>query len=352
MLDMIIVGKGLAANILALQLKQHSISYNIIGDPTLSNCSRIAAGLWNPIVFKRMTQSWKAEELIEELKQFYPSAERTLGISFYKERRIIKPFFSEEEKNFWIKKSKGDLSNFVDKDIHTPQAEHKGLVIPNTYGIVNHCGNIDVATFLNACETFNKDVSVNEVFDHSLLQIESDHVIYKNLRAKSIIFCEGHLVKNNPYFNWLPMNPVKGETLDLEVNDIVLENEILNHNAFIFKTKDQRYKMGSTYDWDDLTENPSDKGLAELKDKLQGLISAPYKIVDHKAGIRPSTLDRRPIIGAHPVHKNLFVFNGLGTKGVMLAPYLSKNFVYFYLNKATLNTDVNIKRYYPKFKNG
>lgn len=349
MLDLIIVGKGLAANILALRFKEHSISYNIIADSSLSNCSRIAAGLWNPIVFKRMTQSWKAEELIAELKQFYPAAEKTLGISFYKERQILKPFFSEEEKNFWIKKAKGDLSQFVDKNIHSPKQDHKGLVIPDAYGIVNHCGNIDVSIFLNACELLNKDVSLNEVFDHSLLKIENDHVSYKNIKAKNIIFCEGHLVKNNPYFQWLPMNPVKGEILELEVNELALENEILNHNAFIFKTGVDRYKLGSTYDWNDLTEETTEKGLAELKQKLNGLISVPYKIVDHKAGIRPSTLDRRPIIGAHPVHKNVFVFNGLGTKGVMLAPYLSKNFVYFYLNKSTLNTDVNIKRYYPKF---
>jgi glycine oxidase len=345
--DFIIVGKGLAANILALRFKEHHVNYAIIGDSTLSKCSQIAAGLWNPIVFKRMTLSWKAEDLITELKQFYPAAERTLGSKFYTERIIIKPFFSEEEKNFWIKKAKGELSVFVDKNIHFPKDEHRSLVIPNSYGIVNDCGNIDVAGFLNACEKVHSN-NITEKFNHSLLQIENDHVSYKNVQAKNIIFCEGYLVKDNPLFNWLPMKPVKGEILDIEANDIELKNEILNHNAFIFRTS-RHFKMGSTYDWDDLTENTTEKGLNELKEKLTGLISSPYKILAHKAGIRPSTLDRRPIIGPHPQHKNVFVFNGLGTKGVMLAPYFSKNFVYFYLNKTTLNTDVNIKRYYPKF---
>jgi glycine oxidase len=351
MLDFIIVGRGLAANTLALRLKEHQLSFSIIGDQDLSNCSRIAAGLWNPVVFKRMTNSWKAEELISELKQFYTSAEAELGIKFYHERVIIKPFFSEEEKVFWQKRSKGELKLFLDEKIHSPNEEHTNLLIPDTYGIVNNCGNIDVPEFLNACEKLNTGHIVNEVFDHSLLQIEESHVTYKNLTAKNIIFCEGHLVKNNPFFNWLPMNPVKGEILDLEVKDIKLENEILNHNAFIFKLKDQRFKMGATYDWDEMNEIPTEKGLTELKEKLKGLITCPYTITKHQAGIRPSTLDRRPIIGAHPQYKNLFVFNGLGTKGVMLAPYLSKNFVYFYLNKGTIHTEVNIKRYYPKFRN-
>ncbi len=349
MRELIIVGKGLAANILALRLREHQLSYTIIGDDTLSNCSRIAAGLWNPIVFKRMTNSWKAEELIEELKQFYTAAEKELNSKFYHERKIIKPFFSEEEKNFWIKKTK-ELKPFIDAQVYSPTEEHKNLVIPDKYGIVDHCGNIDLQEFLNACEKLHKQSNslANETFDHSLLKIENDQVTYKDHKAKAIVFCEGHLVKKNPYFSWLPMNPVKGEILDIEAKDILLEKEILNHNAFIFRTGN-RFKMGSTYDWSEFNETPTEKGGSELKEKLKGLITTPYTIVKHQAGIRPSTLDRRPIIGPHPQYKNLFVFNGLGTKGVMLAPYLSKNFVYFYLNKSTLNTDVNIKRYYPKF---
>ncbi|MBK7816373.1 MAG: FAD-binding oxidoreductase [Sphingobacteriaceae bacterium] len=85
---------------------------------------------------------------------------------------------------------------------------------------------------------------------------------------------------------------------------------------------------------------------------MAGLIKVPYNVLEHKAGVRPSTLDRRPIIGQHPLHKNLFVFNGLGTKGVMLAPYFSKKFVHFYLNKEALDAEVDVKRFYSKFNNG
>lgn len=348
MLDFIIVGKGLAANILALRFKEHHISYNIIGNSSLSNCSHVAAGLWNPVVFKRMTLSWKAQELIDELKQFYSIAEQTLDAAFYNERIIIKPFFSPEEKEQWIKRSKGELSAFVDTNIFEVQEKNNDLVMQTHYGIVKDCGNIDVVEFLNSCDKLQQEHTTNETFDHSQLSIQSDHVTYKNLKAKNIIFCEGHLIKNNPYFNWLPMNPVKGDVFDIEA-ELSLDTEILNHNAFIFRTGNKQFKMGSTYNWNDLTENATDGGANELKEKLKGLIKVPYTIIEHRAGIRPSTLDRRPIIGAHPQYKNLFVFNGLGTKGVMLAPYLSKNFVYFYLNKGKLDTDIHIKRYYPKF---
>jgi glycine/D-amino acid oxidase-like deaminating enzyme len=86
-----------------------------------------------------------------------------------------------------------------------------------------------------------------------------------------------------------------------------------------------------------------------LKSKLNSLINCNYNIISHLAGVRPSSIDRRPIIGAHPEYKNLFVFNGLGTKGVMLAPYFSENFVNFYLKNEPLMDDVNVKRFYSNY---
>ena len=48
-----------------------------------------------------------------------------------------------------------------------------------------------------------------------------------------------------------------------------------------------------------------------------------YEIIEHKASIRPSTIDRRPIIGSHPNYKNIYLLNGMGSRGVLLAPTLS-----------------------------
>ena len=109
------------------------------------------------------------------------------------------------------------------------------------------------------------------------------------------------------------------------------------------------FKLGATYEWEDLTEERTQKGLAELEAKLTQLINCKYTIVQHQAGVRPSSGDRRPIIGPHPIHNNVFIFNGLGTKGVMLAPYFAKKFVNFYLQKEALLADVNVSRFYSLY---
>lgn len=346
--DLIIVGTGLAAHVVALQSEFNGLRTVIIGTPELSASSWVAAGLWNPVVFKRMTRSWKAEVLLPELKDFYTKAEVLLNEHFYTERKIIKPFFSPEERNIWIKRAKAELSTFLEESTYTATEEHKGLLIPNEYGVVNHCGNIQMNDFLKASIAFfkNKGAFMEETFDHSQLVTEGESISYKGIRAKHIVFCEGHMVKNNPYFKWIPLKPVKGEVLTLKSDTIDLKTYVLNHDAFMLKQNDWSYKLGATYDWNDLNDSPSQHGLVALISKLSKLITADYSIVKHEAGVRPSSIDRRPIIGSHPLYKNMHVFNGLGTKGVMLAPYFAKNFVHFLMKKETLHTESDVMRFY------
>ena len=61
-----------------------------------------------------------------------------------------------------------------------------------------------------------------------------------------------------------------------------------------------------------------------MVEKLKKVIDVPYKIIGQAAGIRPAVKDRRPLVGIHKTHKNLAVLNGLGTRGVMIAPTLAK----------------------------
>ena len=350
MKDFIIVGQGLAANIIAHTFKKQKVSFTIIGSPNLSKCSSVAAGIWNPIVFKRLTKSWLANEIIPALEKFYAECEITLNKKFVTHREFIKPFVEEQEKQLWIKKSKNDLCEYLDHEIfNKSETQLRNCIITNQYSKVKQSGNIDIVTFLEASRIYFKEDYLEEEFDYSLLNILSESVLYKNVSAKNIIFCEGYLVKNNPYFSSIPLKPVKGEVFTIHSNEINITNSILNKNGFLMDTGNNTFKVGATYNWDNLDETPSTEGSNELVNKLDKMISCKYEIKKHEAGVRPSSLDRRPIIGPHPLHKNLFVFNGLGTKGVMLGPYFAENFVNFYFQKQSLHPEVDVKRFYSYF---
>jgi glycine/D-amino acid oxidase-like deaminating enzyme len=90
----------------------------------------------------------------------------------------------------------------------------------------------------------------------------------------------------------------------------------------------------------------SEKGLHELVSKLENVLSVSYKIAKHKAGIRPTVADRRPLIGKNNNHHHLYFFNGMGTKGVMLAPYFSEIFVNHLLSNTPFDSEIDIARYF------
>ncbi|HEY1038619.1 MAG TPA: FAD-dependent oxidoreductase, partial [Bacteroidia bacterium] len=216
-------------------------------------------------------------------------------------------------------------------------------------GIVYEAGNIDTRKFLDSSRNyFIKHHSyLEEKFSFDHLTVNPDKIAYRENTANTITFCEGHLIKDNSYFNYLPFKPAKGEVLTIFCEDLNTDF-ILNKGVFILPLGDNLYRVGATYNWDDTTDIPGEKGKQELLQKLSKLIPYKYEIINYEAGVRPSTIDRRPVIGSHPVYRNVNVFNGFGTKAVMLAPHFARKFVSYLKNKIPLDAEVDCNRFYTK----
>jgi glycine oxidase len=339
--DFIIVGQGIAGSVLALELIKRGKSVIVIDNASLSTSSRVAAGIWNPVVFKRLTKSWMIDELTPCLNEFYASAEKTLGVKFLEERKIAKLFTEEQEINLWKKKVTEDMRNYLSEEIlemHEPTS--------SKYSIVKQAGNLDTVTFLNATTQYLKtnDSYLEEAFNHDELKINASGVSYKNISATEIIFCEGHLVKNNPHFNYIPFKPAKGDVLTISCKELNIDF-ILNKGMFIMPLGNHLFKCGATYNWQDLTDIPNPAGKEELVAKLKKIIPYEFEVIKHEAGVRPSVIDRRPVLGTHPTHSQLKIFNGLGTKAVMLAPFFAKQLCDYLMEGKELNGEVDVKRF-------
>ncbi|CEN52372.1 Conserved putative Glycine oxidase (fragment) [Capnocytophaga canimorsus] len=101
-----------------------------------------------------------------------------------------------------------------------------------------------------------------------------------------------------------------------------------------------------TYQWEDLTENPTEKAKEELIQKLEKLINCSYEIINQEAAVRPTVADRRPLIGKHPKYNNLYIFKtGLGTRGVMIAPYVAKLLADSIYKGIAIDKEVDVNRY-------
>ncbi|MDF2437656.1 MAG: dependent oxidoreductase [Bacteroidota bacterium] len=347
-IDYIIVGQGIAGTVLAHTLIKADCSILIIDNPLLSQASRVAAGLYNPVVFKRLVKSWMADELIPYLDRFYLGSEKLLNTKFYHKKKIVKLFAEDNEKEFWLKKANEEVGKYLSKDIGDDFLSEI-LINPMGSSEVLEAGNLDTRLFLNSSHDYfiSKELLLEEEFDHDKVQIPEDHVEYKGYQAKKIIFCEGFRSTINPWFNWLPFKLTKGEiiTIKLKEPDLIPDEMVINKGVFILPLGEGVYKVGSTYEWNELNEEITEKGKSELISKLKKILKVDFEVINHEAGIRPTVNDRRPILGLHPAHPQLAVFNGLGTKGVMLAPYFADQLVKFLENGDALNNEVSITRF-------
>jgi len=172
------------------------------------------------------------------------------------------------------------------------------------------------------------------------LVLNETGVTYKDFSASKIIFCDGVEAQNNPYWETLPFLPSKGEILTIKA-DMNLSH-ILNRKIFILPVGENLFKVGSTYSWKFENASPTEAAKAELITQLKSIIKIPFEVIDHTAAIRPTVKDRRPMIGLHKHYAQVGIFNGLGTKGCLLAPFFADHFAGYLSGKNELMEEVDV----------
>ncbi len=347
--DFLIVGQGLAGSTLSLELLERGQQIFVIDEPQQNHSTVVAAGLFNPITGKLMTKTWKADLLFPYLIDFYSSAEKKLGADFFYPMPLYRPFISIHEQNEWMGKSAdSSMSPYVERVVSTPTyADH----IHDDFGglLLKQCGYVDTTRFVRAVREnlIARQSFSSQCFDEKEIVVDDEFVVYREIKARKIIFCCGFQSTASKYFGWLPLKPLKGETLQIKVETPL--QTIYNRGVYIVPTSEAgTYKVGATYNTKDLSEAVTANGKQELSSKLSELLKLPYKITNQDWGIRPTSPDRKPFLGAHPENKNVIIFNGLGTKGVSLAPYFASQLANWLVGKGDIDPEVNISRF--KFK--
>ena len=344
MLDYIIVGSGLAGIAFAETLLQQQKSF-IVFDNNSQNSSSIAAGLYNPVILKRFSEVWNAKQQLEIADAFYATIEQKLAVQFDFKIPIYRKFFSIEEQNNWFAASdKPNLAPFLSTAI--VHKKYKGIDAPFGYGEVLHTGYVDTVGLLTHYHQYLKGMNLfsSATFDYNALHVFDSHIEYQNINAKQIVFAEGFGMHSNPFFNYLPLDGTKGELFIIRAADLDLD-VIVNTSVYILPLGDNLYKVGATYNWSDKTNAPTAEGKQELIDRIREILACDFEIVEHFAGVRPTVRDRRPLLGTHSKHTNLHILNGLGTRGVMLAPAMALDLYNFIENGMPLDKTIDIKRY-------
>ncbi len=345
--DYLIIGSGLAGISFAETCLLHHKKILVLND-TSQNSTTIAGGLYNPIVLKRFTKIWEAEAQLAISIPFYRKLEDKLGTTFLYEIPLLRKLNNIEEQNNWFAASdKPTLSKFISSELET--LNNDAVISSYKFGKVDETGFLDTKKLKEIYTNFliTKNCYSEETFDYSKLVIKDDYIEYKDIRAKQIVFAEGFGIHSNPYFNNLPLDGTKGELFIIKAENLNL-NEIINSSIWILPIGNNLYKVGATYNWEDKTNQKTEAGKLELLTSLKELITCDFEVVEHLAGVRPTVKDRRPILGKHHQHNHLYILNGLGTRGVLFAPYLSDKLFKYIENGITLDNEISIERIYKK----
>ena len=344
MVDYLIVGCGLAGIAFAETALQNGKSIFVF-DNNSQQSSRVAGGLYNPVILKRFSEVWKAQEQITLLDAFYGKLEQKLNSKFDFKIPIYRKLFSVEEQNNWFQATdKLGLSPFLSTKLISKK--YNGIDSLYNFGEVLQTGYVDTEALLNAYQDYLKTANLlsESAFDYNDFISNGEFVQYQGIKARHIIFAEGFGMVSNPFFGHLPLDGTKGELLIIKAPDLNLD-VVVKTSVFILPLGNDLYKVGATYNWKDKTNLPTEEGKQELLENLKEILHSDFEIIEHLAGVRPTVKDRRPMIGTHPKHQNVHLLNGLGTRGVMLAPAMALNLFDKIENGKPLDFEIDIKRF-------
>lgn len=343
-IDYLIVGQGLAGSALAIHLLLRKKRILVINRPDTGTSSQVAAGIFNPVTGKMLAKTWMADEIFPFLDSFYRLAEQLTGAKFYHPMPIYRPFADAAEQNEWMGRSENVRMAAYVKRVATSSQYPEVLHDPFGGLFMDRCGYVDARVYIAAVRKWleQQDCYVADNLYLGNLKAGMRSVRYGRYSADAAVFCEGIGVFENPWFDWVPVKPLKGELLVVEGK--FLTNVIVNRGVYMVPGKDVWY-AGATYEREFDHAGVTPEGRSYIEEKLRALTKNPFTVTAHAAGIRPSTPDRRPLLGVHPENYNLVIFNGLGAKGVSLSPYFSAELVHWLEKEKQLSKAVDISRY-------
>lgn len=342
--DVIIVGQGLAGTTLAWHLHEAGQKVLLLDACEAVTSSKIAAGLVTPITGKRMALSDRYDEFLSVAKPFYRRIEQHTGRDFFHDRTARRLFKSDVERANWAARGQQPAYQPHLLDPQPDPLTDPAIADAGGGGFAMHTAQLDVAAFLEASRSVLPWQQI--AFDwKSDVTFGSDGVSVGTHMARHVVSCEGFAATRNPYFSSVPFNAAKGDILTVRFH-LPVPRVVVHRGVWLAPSPDPDvFFVGSTYNWEALDQVPQASARSQIESKLKEFMHVPYTVLDHRAAVRPIIRESRPLIGRHPKEDRLGFFNGLGSKGSLLAPWHARCLSDHLINQAPIPHDVDLRRH-------
>jgi glycine oxidase len=342
--DCVVIGQGLAGTTLAWQLLWRGARVLVIDREDANSASRVAAGLMTPVTGQRLVPSWRLTEFWSAALSFYHRVESETEACFFSEPGQVRVLASEVERQRFHRRDLAEVADWILEPATpvSPEAfrvEHGSFEIPRA-------ARLDVASFLNSSRSHFQRLGVyqtGEIDPARDIQIEAGLVKLprQGCHSKRVVFCQGFAGSKNSWFEQIEFDATRGEILTLRIPNLH-ETRIVNGGIWLVPLGEQLFRAGATYDWGHLEAGSTVKGREEICERLRRFLRLPFEIVEHSAGVRPIVVGRHPVLGIHPDHPQIGLFNGLGSKGSLQAPRLAEQMAELLLEETPLDDEVDV----------
>ncbi len=345
----LIIGQGLCGTWLSYWLQQRGHSFLVLDQPNPQSPSRIASGVVNPVTGRVLAETWMAEQLLPFALEHYRALGAMVGLEVIQKTSILHCFPAQQMRDVFLKKQEA-LPQWL--ETADPGPWRRYFRFQYGTGGIRPALLIDLNGLLYRWrEKLQRDNLLREtVFDPALMDT-STGIRYEDIRAERIIFCDGTAAMQYRYFEKLPFAPNKGEALLLEVEELPAGRiykkgiSLVPFPHYQGEENNRYFWAGSTYDNRYTETGPTAAFREKTLAQLQEWLLPGFRLVDHWAGIRPATLDRRPFAGMHPQHPRIGMLNGMGTKGCSLAPWFAHQLAGFLVDGSPLQPEAALTRF-------
>lgn len=347
--DYLILGQGLAGSLLGWNLMQRGCRVMLIDDAHASSSSMVAAGLINPLAGWRFVLPGEMEDWLTAAMKTYRGLEQAAGKPLYHALNMLRLFQGADQLRFWERLQQQSAARSFFGETCPADDCGQGIIAPHGGFIQYRTGYVDLPRTLDFLRRRFIESSAYTLssLDYGEICLEQNKVSWRDLGADQLVCCEGWRAQANPWFDWLPFTPDKGEFLTLEGG--TLPDKIINGRHMAIPLASHNLRFGSTHEHQQLDNLPTSTGRQQLLTGLEQLLSNSndFRVAAHQAGVRPATRDRQPLLGTHPEHWNLHIFNGFGARGTLTIPWHAQRFTNYLLEKSALPEVTNIERFIP-----
>lgn len=349
--DFIIVGQGLAGSLLAWELIRRQRHVLVIDDGHRSSSSRVAAGLINPLAGMRFNAHPRTADWLDSMHRTYEEIARTLETATYFHPLPMRRLFrSPEQRRFHRRQLENAAVQRYLAEAFGPDEAGPTIRAPHGGFYQQETGYVALPRLLNDLRQWLRDQNalIEAESPPGGIAAEGDTLQLGRHRTAELIFCEGYRVRDNPWFDWLPLQPDKGEILHLQSAQ-PLTHDIVNGAHWLIPLAEGGYRFGATHEHQQIDCEPTLQGRSRLEHGLEALLTevSGVEIVEHKAGVRPATADRNALLGTHPKMCRLHVCNGFGARGALSIPWHTRVMADYLVEGTPLPADVDIARCVP-----